>query len=57
MKLCKLRVIFQSNNRLKNCFQDVSAETLRSSLIYKFLKISWEAAQPPALVGPIDILK
>ena len=38
MKFCKLRVIFQTNNRLKNYFRfkDSVPETLRSSLIYKF---------------------
>ena len=38
MKFCKLRVIFQTNNRLKNYFhfKDFVPETLRSSLIYKF---------------------
>ena len=38
MKFCKLRVIFQTNNRLKNYFgfKDSVPETLRSSLIYKF---------------------
>ena len=38
MKFCKLRVIFQTNNRLKNysrCKEFVP-ETLRSNLIYKF---------------------
>ena len=39
MKFCKLRVIFQTNNRLKNYFRfkDFVPETLQSSLIYKFL--------------------
>ena len=39
MKFCKLRVIFQTNNRLKNyfCLKDFVPEALRSSLIYKFL--------------------
>ena len=39
MKFCKLRVIFQTNNRLKNYFRfkDFFREALRSSLIYKFL--------------------
>ena len=39
MKFCKLRVIFQTNNRLKNYFRfkDFVPKTLRSSLIYKFL--------------------
>ena len=38
MKFCKWRVIFQTNNRLKNyfCFKDSVPETLRSNLIYKF---------------------
>ena len=38
MKFCKLRVIFQTNNRLKNyfCFKESVPETLRLSLIYKF---------------------
>ena len=38
MKFCKLRVIFQTNNRLKNYFrfEDSVPETLRSNLIYKF---------------------
>ena len=38
IKFCKLRVIFQTNNRLENyfCFKDFIPETLRSSLIYKF---------------------
>ena len=38
MKFCKLRVIFQTNNRLQNyfCFKDSVPETLRSKLIYKF---------------------
>ena len=39
MKFCKLRVIFQTNNRLKNyfCFKDFVPKALRSSLIHKFL--------------------
>ena len=39
MKFCKLRVIFQTNIRLKNyfCFKDSVLETLQSNLIYKFL--------------------
>ena len=39
MKFVKLRVIFQTNNRLKNYFRfkDFIPETLRSSLLYKFL--------------------
>ena len=38
MKFCKLRVIFQTNNRLKNYFRfkDFVPEALRSNLIYKF---------------------
>ena len=38
MKFCKLRVIFQTNNRLRNyfCFKDSVHETLRSNLVYKF---------------------
>ena len=38
MKFCKLSVIFQTNNRLKNYFRfkDFIPETLRSSLTYKF---------------------
>ena len=38
MKFCKLRVIFQTNNKLKNYFhfKDSVPETLRSSLICKF---------------------
>ena len=38
MKFCKLRAIFQVNNRLKNDFRfkDFVIETLGSSLIYKF---------------------
>ena len=38
MKFCKLRVIFQTNNRLKNYFRFKGSvpETLRSNLIYKF---------------------
>ena len=38
MKFCKLRVIFQINNRLRNFFRfkHFVPETLRSSLIYKF---------------------
>ena len=38
MKFCKLRVIYQTNNRLKNYFpfKDFVPKTLRSSLIYKF---------------------
>ena len=38
MKFCKLRVIFQTNNSLKNHFRfkDFVPKTLRSSLIYKF---------------------
>ena len=37
MKFCKLRVIFQTNNRLRNYFRfkDFVPETLRSSLIYQ----------------------
>ena len=39
MKFCKLRVIFQTNIRLKNYFRfkDSVLETLQSNLIYKFL--------------------
>ena len=39
MKFCKLRVIFQTNNGLKNYFRfkDFVPETSQSSLIYKFL--------------------
>ena len=39
MKFCKLGVIFQTNNRLKNyfSFKYFVSETLRSSLIYKYL--------------------
>ena len=38
MKFCKLRVIFQTNNRLRNYFhfKDSVHETLRSNVIYKF---------------------
>ena len=38
MKFCKLRVIFQTNNRLRNYFhfKDSVPETLQSNLIYKF---------------------
>ena len=38
MKICKLRGIFQINNRLRNYFhfKDSVHETLRSNLIYKF---------------------
>ena len=38
MKFCKLRVIFQTNNKLRNYFRFkyFVPETLRSSLIYKF---------------------
>ena len=38
IKFCKLRVIFQTNNKLENyfCFKDFIPETLRLSLIYKF---------------------
>ena len=38
IKFCKLRVIFQTRNRLKNyfLFKDSVPETLRSNLIYKF---------------------
>ena len=38
MKFCKLSVIFQTNNRLRNYsrFKDSVHETLRSNLIYKF---------------------
>ena len=37
-KFCKLRGIFQTNNRLRNyfCFKDFVYATLWSSLIYKF---------------------
>ena len=39
MKFGKLRVIFQTNNRLRNYFRfkDSFHETLWSNLIYKFL--------------------
>ena len=42
MNFCKLRVIFQTNNRIKNYFyfKEFVPETLRSRLIYK---ISWES--------------
>ena len=38
IKFCKLRVIFQTNNKLKNYFRfkDFVPETLWSSLIHKF---------------------
>ena len=38
MKFCKLGVIFQTNNTLKNyfCFKDSVSKRLRSNLIYKF---------------------
>ena len=38
MKFCKLTIIFQTNNRLRNYFhfKDSVHETLRSDLIYKF---------------------
>ena len=38
MKFCKLRVIFQTYNRLRNYFhfKDSVPETLQSDLIYKF---------------------
>ena len=38
IKFCKLKVIFQPNNRLRNyfCFKDFVSETSWSSLIYKF---------------------
>ena len=38
MKFCKLRVIFQTNNRLRKKFhfKDSVHETLRLNLIYKF---------------------
>ena len=38
VKFCKLRVIFQTNNRLSNYFRfkDSVHKTLRSNLIYKF---------------------
>ena len=38
IKFCKLKVIFETNNRLRNCFhfKDSVPETLRSNLIYKF---------------------
>ena len=40
MKFCKLRVIFQINNRLRNYFRlkDIVPETLWSSLIYIFVR-------------------
>ena len=38
MRFCKLRAIFQTNNRLRNYFRfkDFVPESLRSRLIYKF---------------------
>ena len=56
MKFCKLTVIFQTNNRVRNYFRfkDFIPETLGSSLIYKFYG---EAAQFPTLVRPIDTPK
>ena len=38
IKFCKLKVIFETNNRLWNCFhfKDSVPETLWSNLIYKF---------------------
>ena len=38
MKFCKLRVIFQTNNRLRNYFRfrDSVHETVWPNLIYKF---------------------
>ena len=38
MKFCELRVIFQTNNKLRNYFRfkDSVHEILRSNLIYKF---------------------
>ena len=52
-KFCKLRVIFQTSNRLKNCFRfkDFVPETLRASFIYKF------SCGSCTLVRPIDMSK
>ena len=56
MKFCKLGVIFQTNNKLRNyfCFKDFVPDTLRSSLVYKF---SCRSACSLALVRPIDTSK
>ena len=52
MKFYKLRVIFQTNNTLKNYFRfkDSVLETLRSNI----MNSRAEAAQPSTLVRPID---
>ena len=58
MKFCKLRVIFQTNNRLRNYFRfkDFVPESLRSSLIYKFSCGSYTVISP-TLVIPKDTSK
>ena len=47
MKFCKLRVIFQRNNKLQNHlrFKDPVPETWQSNLIYKFLCRSCTASE------------
>ena len=39
LKFCKLKIIFQTGNRLKNCFRfkDCVRETLRSNFVYRFM--------------------
>ena len=56
LKFCKLRVIFQTNSRLRNyfSFKDSVPEILRSSL---FINSRAQPAQHPKLVRPIDTSK
>ena len=56
MKFCKLRVIFQTNNRLKNYFRfkDFVPKHYGQVLFINFRAV---AAQPLKLVRPIDISK
>ena len=54
MKFCKLRVILQTSNKLKNYFRFKTfiPQTLQSNCMHKF-----SCAQPPTFVRPLDILK
>ena len=54
LKFCKLKIIFQTGNRLKNyfIFKGLVPETLQSTFS---INLSAEAAQLPLTVKPTDI--
>ena len=56
MKRCKLRIIFQTNNKLKNYFR-FKVLFLKHYGQVSFINFRAEAAQPPTLVRPINISK